>query len=356
MLKSQRVEKYIQNFIEGNGFDRNQDITIDKIASKLGLNPRTVRKGLDNSVRQKLIEIIKGKGVIPFRAKPEFLNKSVGLIMPSGEHYYGQMIEFMTRELNRQDKAPFVVDREVFSNEPNIYEKIAKILGQKPNVFMVDGDGYFYRSYLKPEKDEKVVFLHAFDAVGAIPGSAVLIDYETGAAIATRHLLDLGHERIALAIHQPWEEKMIDPIHQERNIYYQFARGYSKAMDSAGFDKMKRIHWHARHDGCDPLEEWKRIMSGHNRPSAFVCYSDHCAFMLMRSAMKMGIKIPGELAFTGCYDTPWAVLAPVPLTTLNLDIEQQCRLAVMLAMKEPWVTSVCKICPRLIVRESSKVE
>jgi len=47
MLKSQRVEKYIHNFIEGNGFDRNQDITIDKIASKLGLNPRTVGRGLD---------------------------------------------------------------------------------------------------------------------------------------------------------------------------------------------------------------------------------------------------------------------------------------------------------------------
>ena len=60
------------------------------------------------------------------------------------------------------------------------------------------------------------------------------------------------------------------------------------------------------------------ILSAKPRPRGVVCFADSFARQVLDCAGELGIKVPRELAVTGCNDTDASRSGPVPLTSLRI--------------------------------------
>jgi hypothetical protein len=91
-------------------------------------------------------------------------------------------------------------------------------------------------------------------------------------------------------------------------------------------------------------------------PDAVVCANDRTAALLMRTVMRLGCHVPGDLRIVGIDDAEMASVLPVPLTTLRQPSRQigDAALAAMLervARKELPTRDILLHCD-LVVRES----
>src|SRR5215470_7363384 len=148
-------------------------------------------------------------------------------------------------------------------------------------------------------------------------GDVVCADDERGARLATEHLIELGHERIAYCA---------DPIVEDATDRARQA-GYRHTMEGAGLTP-KVFHWKRAEDRLlreGPVEE---ILTGSQRPTAFVSSNDLGAIDLLDCADHLAIPVPRKLSVVGFDDVMMARLARINLTTIAQPKEMLARLAV----------------------------
>jgi len=109
-----------------------------------------------------------------------------------------------------------------------------------------------------------------------------------GAYTATKHLIDLGHKRIAHIEPIP-EGPLAHPSAIERS------QGYKNAMEEAGLEALPIIKVHS-HDKPDNYQE---ILSNKNRPTAFVGNSMGNVIHLNQVALGMGLRIGKDISLIG---------------------------------------------------------
>jgi DNA-binding LacI/PurR family transcriptional regulator len=131
------------------------------------------------------------------------------------------------------------------------------------------------------------------------------VDNEHGGYIATQHLIELGHRRIAY---------ITGPASHSDDL----ARlsGYRKALDAANipFNPSLVLPGTGRTGGGEralPL-----LMNNETPPTAAFCYNDMTAIGLMQAAAAMNITVPDDLAVVGFDDIPFASYIKPSLTTV----------------------------------------
>jgi LacI family xylobiose transport system transcriptional regulator len=138
---------------------------------------------------------------------------------------------------------------------------------------------------------------------------------------ATRHLLALGHTRIA-AIAGP------DDLMCSR------ARlaGYESALQEAGVraPAEARAAGFSREDG---EREGRRLLSGPDRPTAIVCGNDMQALGVYDAAFALGLDVPRDVSVVGFDDAPSASWARPPLTTVRQPLQEMAEEATRLALR-----------------------
>jgi DNA-binding LacI/PurR family transcriptional regulator len=149
-------------------------------------------------------------------------------------------------------------------------------------------------------------------------GDVVSGDDEAGAELATQHLVDLGHERIAY---------FADPIVEDAADHDRQA-GYRHVMERASLQPTV-FHWD-RPPSSLPPEARDRQVDGilHNRITAVFSSNDYGAIELLECADRLGIKVPDELSVVGFDDVVMASLARINLTTVRQPQPELARLAV----------------------------
>jgi len=157
------------------------------------------------------------------------------------------------------------------------------------------------------------------------PGAGhVGVDDRGGAALAARHLLELGHRRLGVVAAPLSPNRYEGPASLERQAAagYRAIRerllGYRVAVEEAGLD------WAAVpvEERCPYGQEAGRraataLLDRADRPTALLAMSDELALGTMRAAEDLGIAIPEELSLVGFDDTPPAELARPALTTVR---------------------------------------
>ncbi|RJF43236.1 LacI family transcriptional regulator [Actinomyces sp. 2119] len=140
---------------------------------------------------------------------------------------------------------------------------------------------------------------------------SVYSDDRTGAMLATRHLLELGHARIAhlqLPPGIPYEER---------------AAGYMTAMERAGLAPWV-ITPEAQTRGA-AYEAVSALVNGGEIPTALFCGSDHMALGVLDALRDHGVDVPGAVSVVGYDDQPLARLAG--LTTVDQGAAEQGRIS-----------------------------
>jgi LacI family transcriptional regulator len=165
-----------------------------------------------------------------------------------------------------------------------------------------------------------------FASCSADWGDVVCADDAHGATLATRHLIELGHQRIAYFA-DPLVEDVADRARQ---------LGYRRAMRRAGLATAV-YHWQRtpekvlRNGAEVALHD---VLSGAQRFTAVFSSNDLGAIELLDEADRLGVPVPGELSIVGFDDVLLAGLARINLTTVAQPKELLARLAVeMLAAR-----------------------
>jgi DNA-binding LacI/PurR family transcriptional regulator len=136
---------------------------------------------------------------------------------------------------------------------------------------------------------------------------AVSADDEAGGELATQHLVDLGHKRIAY---------FADPLVEDAADRARRA-GYQRVMRRAGL-RPDVFHWDQPPDQM-PAEvrdrQVERILRNHT--TAAFSSNDYGAIELLDSADRLGVRVPQDLSVVGFDDVVLAGLARINLTTLR---------------------------------------
>ena len=187
----------------------------------------------------------------------------------------------------------------------------------------------------------------AINRYGAPPGvTRILWDDRAGARDAVRHLMELGHQRIAL-IGGPRGR-----LSASRRL-----EGFQAALRRAGLPCDRRLILPGDYSVEAGVEAAERLCRLSRRPTAILAANDTMAMGALRGIVRAGLRCPEDVAVVGIGDPPFMAFAHPPLTTVALPVEEAGTRAaecILDQRREGRAAPRTEILPcRLLVRESS---
>ncbi|MBA3936686.1 MAG: substrate-binding domain-containing protein [Planctomycetes bacterium] len=214
---------------------------------------------------------------------------------------------------------------------------------QRPRGFLL------FRRDLEPlavrlqQAGQRVVLVGSVLAGTAARVPSVAGDHERGGLLATRHLLALGHRRVAF----------LGDADVERTRRW---RGHQRALDELGqtvtavrFGPAELAAWQA-----DPRRA-ARVCRAADGPTAFAVWNDHQAALLLGVLARAGIAVPAEVSVIGYDNLPFAALLQPALTTIDQLLDEQVELALALLLGPPPPADTLPVivaAPTLVARAS----
>jgi len=190
--------------------------------------------------------------------------------------------------------------------------------------------------------------LLALDPTG-VPGDDVPSVGATnwsGGLSATRHLLDLGHRRIAAITGPSWAMSSRARLD-----------GYRTALETAGIPVDPTLVRQGSYELSDGARHAADLLRLADPPTAIFAFNDGMAIGVYHAASEAGRRIPDDLSVVGFDDFPPAQWLAPPMTTVHQPMRQMgeaaARMMVELARgATPEVTRL-EVPTQLVVRAST---
>ncbi len=169
----------------------------------------------------------------------------------------------------------------------------------------------------------------------------IATDYRAQCYLATKHLIELGCERIA-----------------HFHVLGMRYAGYAEALHEAGRSVQRRLV--IRSAGFD-LEDGslavRKLLENGEKFDGIVAQSDAQAIGAIRELQRHGLRVPEDVKVTGVDDSPLARICEVPVTSATAEMDVCGRVAVETLKEkiEGKKVEPIVIRPRLVVRASTVV-
>jgi LacI family transcriptional regulator len=139
--------------------------------------------------------------------------------------------------------------------------------------------------------------------------ASVIVDDAAGAALATRHLIDNGHERLVGLFGPP----AIDTSRRR-------TRGFARALREAGLEPIAvdMPGWDFR-SGYDGIH---RVFDGYPDTTAVFASTMVMAVGAIRGLRERGLSVPDDVSLVALHDSELASYLNPPLTTVSLPVRQ----------------------------------
>lgn len=170
--------------------------------------------------------------------------------------------------------------------------------------------------------------------------------HTSGADQAMRHLLDLGHRRIAqISGPHGW-------VATEAR-----RRGYRAALASAGILPDPRLEVEALPEIGPGREAAEALLDLEQPPTAIFAFNDNIAIGAIQAARARGLRVPEDLSVVGFDDVEHATIVSPALTTVRQPLAEMGRTAVSLLSRllegQRFETLHVELATRLVVRDST---
>lgn len=173
--------------------------------------------------------------------------------------------------------------------------------------------------------------------------SAAVGDDWLGGHLATRHLVDLGHRRIALVGGPTYATSAAGR-----------RQGYLDALQEAGIAVDEALMVSGGFAVEDGETAALTLLTRPDRPTAVFAVNDHVAIGVLSIAARLGLRIPEDLSVVGYNDIPVVAKLPVPLTTVRVPFAQIAAGALSLLLDtDADVVRTLTYAPTLIPRRST---
>ncbi|MHA6512887.1 LacI family DNA-binding transcriptional regulator [Tessaracoccus sp. Z1128] len=188
------------------------------------------------------------------------------------------------------------------------------------------------------------------DHMGIERGCAVAVDDVVGGGLASQHLLELGHRRLAFLGGPAGLRQM-----QQRALgMRETIRAYGLNPDEVLIEvNVEDIGIQGGLDGA------RRLVEMGDLPTGIVCGNDMLAFGVFRALGRAGVTVPDDVALVGYDDVEFAADWVVPLTSVRQPIQQMGYTAAKLLLSHAGDPDhrhqQVLLHPELVVRKSSGV-
>ncbi|SEH01835.1 LacI family transcriptional regulator/LacI family transcriptional regulator, xylobiose transport system transcriptional regulator [Nonomuraea solani] len=167
-----------------------------------------------------------------------------------------------------------------------------------------------------------------------------------GGLAATRHLLDLGHRRIAIITGPDFALSSRARLD-----------GYRTALDMAGVAADPALIGQGDFTVEGGLAQAERLLRLPDPPTAIFACNDGQAMGVYRAAYRLGLRIPDDLSVVGFDDLPSTQWTTPPLTTIRQPLAEMAAAATTMLLKlaqgEPLTRPRIELGIDLVVREST---
>lgn len=305
----------------GDQADPTGPVTISYIAESAGVSVPTVskvingRSGVGAATRARVEALVDRYGY----RKPVKRTNMMELVFDRVEHLWGAEIIRGVQQVAREHRVGVVLTE--FGPQRNAIQYwIDDTVARRPDcvvtVAQLTDDE---RDQLAAKGIPYVVFDPTVELSDDVP--FVGATNWNGGRTATRHLVDLGHRRIAM-------------VNGPDHVLCCRARfdGYRAAMEAAGLPVEPGFL--ARTDLTRDAGRLAALdlLSRPDRPTAIFAGNDLQALGVYQAARELGLRVPDDLSVVGFDDLPVAALVDPPLTTVHQPLAEMAAAATELAL------------------------
>ena len=328
-----------------------------KMSQICQVSPMTVRHAYTELESEGLIFREHGKGTFVAvlggkgsERKRHVMTKSLGLIIPNIiEDVYPKIARGVEDATHNKDYSLIIcnTDNDV-EKQVEYLHRMAKQRVSGLIILPIIHESVAIEHYLQLQRDNiPFVFINRF--IAGLETDYVISDNVLGAYCAVKHLIELGHRKIAY---------ISDPGYV---VAEQRLEGYKKALTENDISFDESLVRFAKLGEERPGHRYmKEFVESGNLPTALFAFNDRVAKEAYEALVETGLRVPDDVAIVGYDDSPIAVSLPVPLTTVAYPSYDTGKLAadIILSKMESNNKTIQQhvLSPELVVRKSCGAE
>jgi DNA-binding LacI/PurR family transcriptional regulator len=294
-----------------NTLKNSRSITIKELALRAGVSHSTVSRALNNhpalshETIERIQQLARDLQYVPSHsARSLKTNRSyvLGVIVHRiADPFYSEVLGGIQNLAHQFQYSMFVSAFE--SDVERQASLIQSMFGRQADALII-GDSFFTSEHVT-ELGIHVPTVYIHNRVTEILPHSIYHDDVNATREITRHLLDLGHRRIAFGGNERG-----GLLHQQRRA------GVVAELRDAGLELSGE---------CDLLAPngqmssgavlAKQLQSVPHRPTAIICFNDMLAIGVMQTLQQANLHIPEDISVTGFDDLPLAEFTYPALTT-----------------------------------------
>jgi LacI family transcriptional regulator len=328
--------------------------TIREVAESAGVSYATVSHVINNTrvvtqeTRERVLAAMSALNYRPnalARSLRQGKSNTLGLVLPdSANPFFAEISRSIEDAAFKKGYSVFLCNTELDTQRELFYVDVLSKKQVDGIIFVAAGDQADSLDFLLRQNMPVVMIDRDLPNVEV---DAVLTDHQLGGFLATQHLIQLGHTRIA-CIAGP---SSITPSAERLT-------GYRKALEEAGLSYDERLIIRGDYHAQSGMDITHSILKLEPRPTAIFALNDLMALGALRAAAEAGFSVPRDLAVVGYDDLELARFTNPPLTTIAQPKKEIGAQAVNLlvdrmALKSR-LPSRLVLAPELIIRRSTQ--
>jgi len=322
------------------------------LAERFGISRGTIRHALGILENERLIARQQGRGTfVADPTRPPTLGDTgtalIGALVWEKATFFGSVLQAAT--LQASERGYVLTTGSNITAEAELQHIKAFIRSGVRGVLLsplwqFSGEGY------KELRKNNIAVVMLDTALRDYDEDFVSVNDREGTRLATSHLLEQGHSRLAYFGYDANPSNV--PCHRDR------LGGFRDACDVAGVKVPPEwIIEHVEGQEKNP-DQLRSVLKTAKHPTGFVCFNDLGAVRIISTAKSMGMKVPGDISVVGFDDSAMGQKYEVPLTTIHPQFREVGIAAVDLLIDKidashSRPTMSVLVTPRLIVRAST---
>ncbi|WP_220718949.1 LacI family DNA-binding transcriptional regulator [Agarivorans litoreus] len=328
-------------------------ITIKEVSELAKVSQATVSRAINghSSVKEKnrikVFNAIEQLGYKPntfAQALASNRSNSIGMLVGSLDGPYFGPLMHNTENIIREERLHLIVTSGQESKTKEV-DSIEFLASKKVDGLIIHSDKLSDNELIKIAEDTPASIILNRN-IPELAGRCIWIDNELGGYLATKHLIDSGHTKIACITGQMSKVESRDRL-----------QGYRNALTEAGIAYDANLVIEGRFDHEGNHETVQRLMSRNKGFTAIFCQNDNIALAVYNVCSDAKLTIGEDISIVGFDNDTYSQHIRPRLTTVSFPIEQlsyEAAHGVLALINDREHALTEKLAPELIIRNSVK--
>ena len=301
--------------------------TIKDVAALAGVSFTTVSHVVNRSrpvspaARERVEHAIRQLNYVPSgvaRSLKGRATATIGLLVPNNTNpYFAELARGIETRCERNGYCVFLCNSD---DDPQKQDSYLRVLREKRIDGLIIASAGEHAALAQGLNEQRVPLVVVDREMGDVTADLVAVDHEMGARLATQHLIDLGHQRIA-CISGP-HSTVVSALR---------VAGFRRAMQAAGLAVAEDAIMESDFSSPGGYYAACRLFDG-MRPTAIFAGNDMMGIGVLRAAAERGLRVPQDCSVIGFDDIELSRFVYPALSTVGESISQLGELAAQLLL------------------------